>query len=116
MLLGNIFMPESSIVLKQVREKKQGFLKNNLNVKYENISNINVTILLLDQIILISSGVRERAEGAEEVWNPIGRTTISTNQTSKSSQGLNHQPKSTHGGTHGSSRISNRGWPCRASM
>jgi hypothetical protein len=30
--------------------------------------------------------------------NPIGRTTISTNQTPQSSQGLNYQPKSTHGG------------------
>ena len=30
----------------------------------------------------------------------------------QSSQGLNHQPKSTHGGTHGSSCICSRGWPC----
>ena len=29
-----------------------------------------------------SGGVRERTEGAEEVCNPIGRTKISTNQTS----------------------------------
>jgi hypothetical protein len=28
-----------------------------------------------------SGGVRERTEGAEGVFNPIGRTTISTNQT-----------------------------------
>jgi uncharacterized protein YqcC (DUF446 family) len=34
----------------------------------------------------------------------------------QSSQGLNHQFKSTHGGTHGSSRICSRGWPCQASM
>jgi hypothetical protein len=34
----------------------------------------------------------------------------------QSSQGLNHQPKSTHGGTHGSSRICSRGWPYWASM
>ena len=32
------------------------------------------------------------------------------------SQGLNHQPKSTHGVTHGSSHICSRGWPCRASV
>jgi hypothetical protein len=43
---------------------------------------------------------------------PIGRT-ISTNQ---SSQGLNHQPKTTHGGTHGSSCICSREWPCRVSI
>jgi hypothetical protein len=32
------------------------------------------------------------------------------------SQGLNYQPKSTHGGTHGSSHICSRGWPCQTSM
>ena len=39
-------------------------------------------------------GVRERTEGVEGVCNPIGRTTISTNQFPKSSQGLNHQQRS----------------------
>jgi hypothetical protein len=34
----------------------------------------------------------------------------------QSRQGLNHQPKSTHGGTHGSSHICSRGWPCWRSM
>jgi hypothetical protein len=33
-----------------------------------------------------------------------------------SSQGLNYQPKSMHGGTHGSSCICSRGWPCQISM
>jgi hypothetical protein len=37
--------------------------------------------------------LRERIERAEGVCNPIGRTTISTNQTPYSSQELNHQPK-----------------------
>jgi hypothetical protein len=60
-----------------------------------------------------NGGVRERTEGAEGVCNPIGRTTISTNQ---SSQGLNSQPRSTHRGTHGSSRICSKRWPCWASM
>ena len=59
--------------------------------------------------------VRARIEGAEGVCSPIGRT-ISTNQTPQNSQGLNHQPKSTHGGTHGSSCISSRGWPSQLSM
>jgi hypothetical protein len=31
-------------------------------------------------------------------------------------QGLKHQPKSTHGGTHGYSQICNRVWPCQSSM
>ena len=35
--------------------------------------------------------VRERSEGAEGVCNPIGGTTISTNQYPQSSQALNHQ-------------------------
>jgi hypothetical protein len=34
----------------------------------------------------------------------------------QSSQGLNHQSKSTHGGTHGSSSICSRRWPCQTSM
>jgi hypothetical protein len=63
-----------------------------------------------------NGGVRERTEGAEGVYNPIGRTTISANQTPQSSQGLNHQPKITHGDSYGSSCICSRGWPCWASM
>jgi hypothetical protein len=58
---------------------------------------------------------RERTEGAEGVCNPIERT-ISTNQTPQSSQGLNHQLKSIHGGTHGSSHICSRRGPCQASV
>jgi hypothetical protein len=54
----------------------------------------------------VSSGrVRVMTEGAEGVCNPIGRTTISTKHTPQSSQGLGHQPKSTHGGAHGASHI-----------
>jgi len=56
--------------------------------------------------------VRERTKGAEGVCNPIGRTTISGNQTPQISQG----PKSTHGGTYGSSCICSRGWPCQELM
>ena len=66
---------------------------------------------------VLNGGVRERTEGAEGVvCNPIRRTTISTNQTLQSSQGLNCQPKNMHGGTHGSSCIYSRGWPCLESM
>jgi hypothetical protein len=39
-----------------------------------------------------------------------------TNQYPQSSQGLNHQPKSTHGVTHGFSCICSRGWPSQTSM
>jgi hypothetical protein len=52
--------------------------------------------------------VRERTEGAEGVCNLIEKT-ISTNQTLQNSQGLNHQPKSKHEWTHGSSVIENDG-------
>ena len=60
--------------------------------------------------------VRGRTEGAEEVCNIIGKTTISTNQTPQSSQELKLQPNKTHGATHGSSCICSRGWPYLASM
>jgi hypothetical protein len=48
---------------------------------------------------------RERTHGAEGVCCPIGRTTIWTYQYLQSSQGLNHQPKNAHGGSHGSTCI-----------
>ena len=63
-----------------------------------------------------NDGARERTEGAEGACSPIGRITIWTNQYPQSSQGLNQQPKSTHGGTHSSSCICSRGWPCGTSM
>jgi hypothetical protein len=65
---------------------------------------------------VLNGGVREKTEEAKGVCNPIGRTTISTNQTPQSSQGLNHQAKSTHGVMDGSSYVYSRGWPCWASM
>jgi hypothetical protein len=39
---------------------------------------------------------RERTEGTKGVCNPIGGTTISTNQTAPPPR-LSHQPRSTHG-------------------
>jgi hypothetical protein len=41
---------------------------------------------------------------------------VSTGQTSRSSQGLDHQPKSTHGATRGSGYICGRGWPYLTSV
>ena len=58
---------------------------------------------------------RERTKRAEWVCSLIGGT-IWTNQHPPSSQGLNHQPKSTHVWTHGSSCICRRGWPSQSSM
>ena len=57
-----------------------------------------------------------RTEGTENVYNPIGRTIISTNQIPQSSQVLNPQPHSTHGGTHDSNYIYSRRWFYSASM
>jgi hypothetical protein len=65
---------------------------------------------------VLIEGIRKRTKEAEGVCNLIGRTTISTNQTPKSSQGLNYQQKNTHGETHGSSHICSRGWHCLASI
>jgi hypothetical protein len=62
--------------------------------------------------------MEELEKGLKELkgFATIGRTTILTNQTPQSSQGLNHQTKSTHGATHGSSHIYSRGWPWWASI
>jgi hypothetical protein len=59
-----------------------------------------------------NGGVRKKTEKGEEVYNPIGKTTISTNLTFQSSQGLNHQPKS----TPASSCICSRRLPYQASV
>ena len=59
--------------------------------------------------------VRERPEELKGFVAP-GRT-VSTKQTPQSSQGLNHQQKSTRvgvGGVHGSSWICSRGLPYSA--
>jgi hypothetical protein len=56
--------------------------------------------------------VRPIPQGAEGVYSPIRRTTVSTKQYPQSSQELKHQPKS----THGSSQICSRGWPYGISM
>jgi hypothetical protein len=40
---------------------------------------------------------RERSEGAEGDFNLLGKTVLA-NETTQSSQGLNHQTKSIHGG------------------
>jgi hypothetical protein len=52
-----------------------------------------------------NGGVKGKTEGAEGVCNPYIRTTISTKLTLESSQGLNHQPKTIHEETHGSSCV-----------
>jgi hypothetical protein len=63
-----------------------------------------------------NEGARESTQGAEGDCIPIEGTTIWTNQYLQSSLGLNHQPKKTHGWTHGTSCICSRGWPSRPSM
>jgi hypothetical protein len=70
---------------------------------------------------------RERTQGAEGVCSPIGGTTIRTNQYSQSSQGLNHQPKSTQEGLKASAvyvaedglvghQEEKRRWPSKPSL
>jgi hypothetical protein len=80
------------------------------------IQNWMLTVIHWMEHRVPNEGARESTQGAEGVCSPIGRTTVWTNQYTQSSQGLNHQPKSTHGGTHGSSCICSRGWPSRTSM
>ena len=47
---------------------------------------------------------------------PWGGATVSTGQITLSSQGLDHQPKTKYGGTHGSVCICGKGWPCWMSV
>ena len=58
---------------------------------------------------------RGRTEGVEGDYNPIGRT-ISTYWATKSSQGLNHQPKSIYGESQDSRYTCSRGWLYLISM
>jgi len=53
-------------------------------------------------------GSRGMTEGAEVDCNPTGRTTVSTNHTPPELPGTKPEPKSTHGGTHGTSHICSR--------
>jgi hypothetical protein len=64
---------------------------------------------------VLDGGVGERTEGAEGVCSPMEGAAVSTGQTPWCSQGLDQQPKSTHGGTHGTGHVCGRGWPCWAS-
>ena len=56
-----------------------------------------------------NGGAREKTEGAKYVCMPIEETTIWTIQYPQSLQGLNYQPKGTHGGTYSSKCICSRG-------
>jgi hypothetical protein len=67
--------------------------------------------------------MEELEKGLEELkgftTNPIGRTTLSTNQnlpTLRAPGTKSPTKEYTRGGTHGSSCICSRGWPCLASM
>ena len=60
--------------------------------------------------------VKRNFFGAEGDCIQIGRTTILINWNLQISQGLNHQPKITHKGTHGSSSRCSSGLLCLASM
>jgi hypothetical protein len=77
---------------------------------WEMCSLCNISNLALHRVP--NGGARERTQGAEGVCSPTEGRTILTNQYPQSSQGLNHQPKDTHGGTHDSSHICSRGWLC----
>jgi hypothetical protein len=63
-----------------------------------------------------NGGIRGRTEGAEGFATSWEEQQYPTNQTlslaPQSFQRLNHQPKNTCGGIHGSSCICSRGWPC----
>jgi hypothetical protein len=63
-----------------------------------------------------NGGVGEGTEEDEGVYSPMEGATVSIGQTSRSSRGPVHQPKNTHGVTHGAGHICGRGWSCRTSV
>ena len=75
------------------------------------IQNWMFTVIHWKEHKVSNEGARESTQGAEEVWNPIGQTSIWTNQYLQSSLELNHQSKKTHGRICGSSCICTWGWP-----
>jgi hypothetical protein len=60
-------------------------------------------------------GVVEGTERAEEVCSPMGKAAVSTRQMAQRSKGLDHQPRSLYGGTHGSGTICVRAYGLLAS-
>ena len=58
---------------------------------------------------VLDGGVGEETEEAEGFCSLMKGATVSTGQTFKSSQGQDHQPKNTHGRTHGSSYVAENG-------
>jgi hypothetical protein len=63
-----------------------------------------------------NGGVGKGPEGAEGLCNPMYGATLLMGQTPWRSWGLDYQPKSIYGGTHGFSYICSRGWPCCISV
>jgi hypothetical protein len=63
-----------------------------------------------------NGGIRGKTEGAKEDCNPIERTTTRFPHARKSSQGENHQPKSTNEVIHDYRYICSRGLLYLASM
>jgi hypothetical protein len=67
----------------------------------------------------IGSPMKELEKGPKELKGftaPQEEHQYELTSTPQSSQGLNHKPKSTHGGTHGSSYICSRRWPSQSLM
>jgi hypothetical protein len=63
--------------------------------------------------------MEELGEGLKELkkdCNPKGRTTVSTNPITWSSQALSHQPKNIHGPVHSLCYIHSKGLPCQPSV
>jgi hypothetical protein len=56
--------------------------------------------------------------GKKRMWvcSPMERATVLIGRMLWTSQGLNQQPKNTHGATHGGGHICGRRWPCWTSV
>jgi hypothetical protein len=63
----------------------------------------------------LGRGAGRSTRGAEEDFDPIGRT-MSAGWTILCSQGLDHQPRSVQGRIHVSKYICSKEWPCLISV
>jgi hypothetical protein len=59
-----------------------------------------------------NEGDGEEPGGGEGLCSPMEGAMVSTSQTPQSSRGLDHQPKNSHGMTHGAGHICDRRWSC----
>jgi hypothetical protein len=111
---------QQNLILENNREN-WGYRRNQTSTNLRGQKNTDIQSLSLCKkkpfkLYTIRNTNREGTEGAERICSPVEGGTVLTGQTPWSFQGLDHQPKSTCEGIHGSGCICGRGWPCWTSV